>query len=547
LKNRQSKAERRREDFVMRVVALGPSGKTETFATKSKTVLIGRLLPTLSDQLGLDDAKVSGRHARLTYEAGEYWIEDLGSTNGTWVDKKKIKAKTKTRLKPESTVIIGQTTLTVEAAPEAIPETPSPPPSGKKKKELKEETPVEIVEAGGSLSDLFLSGGSGEAARRKLSAVCEMVESLGEIENLESLASVLLDHLHRAFPHLGRGGRSGLLLGEDLVLKAFRPEDQPPTCSLTLARYVLTQKKGCLWLRDVSSGIDPSASLIHAGVQSAMYAPMIWKGEILGVLYLDASSQKAVFDLDDLRLMQSLATQGAIFIKNLLFQQTMQRESIIKARLLAQFPRPIAERLARQPGRLAVVSERVETVTILFADVRGFTKLTATLEPEQSVQMLNDMFHDLTPIVLKQNGTVDKYIGDAILAVFGSPDPDERQWEHALQAALEMQAAIERLASGRWKGKPAFEIGIGLHTGPVIHGFIGAPERMEYTVIGSTINSASRYCDAAAAGEILISPAIYARLHHDLEVEHPPREIETKHEGKIKAYRVRGWKGKRKE
>jgi adenylate cyclase len=530
----------------MRVIVRGPSGKTETFTTKSKTVLIGRLLPVLPDQLGLDDAKVSGRHAHLTFEGGEYWIEDLGSTNGTWVDKKKIKAKAKTRLKPESTVLIGQTTLTVDATPDAVPLAPSPA-IARKKEHSPEETPVEIVEAGQSLADLFLAGGSLESIRLKLTAVCEMGESLGEIENLESLASILLNHLHRAFPNLGRRGHSGLLLGDDLVLKAFRPEDQPPTCSLTLARHVLTNKKGCLWHLDASSGIGPSASLIHAGVQSAMYTPVIWKGDVLGVLYLDASSQKAMFDLDDLRLMQSMAAQAALFIKNLLFQQTMQRDSMVKARLLAQFPKPIAERLARQPGRLAVVSERVEMVTILFADVRGFTKLTATLEPEQSVQMLNDMFHDLTPIVLKQNGTVDKYIGDAILAVFGSPDPDERQWEHAVQAALEMQAAITHLASGRWKGKTVFEIGIGLHTGPVIHGFIGAPERMEYTVIGSTINSASRYCDAAAPGEILISPAIYARLHHDLEVEHPPREIETKHEGKIKAYRVRGWKGKKKE
>jgi len=527
----------------MRIMAKGLAGKAETLITKSKAVLIGRLLPSLPDQLGLDDAKVSGRHARLTYENNEFWIEDLGSTNGTWVDKKKIKPKAKTRLKPDSTILVGQTTITVEATAEAPPTAPLPSRAGKKISSA-EATPIEAVEAGMSVADLVLTGGTREADRFKLRAICEMNESMGEIENIDSLAVLLLDHLHRAFPHLGRSGHSGLLLGDDLVLKAFRPENQPPTCSLTLARYVLANKKGCLWHLEASEEVEPSASLIHAGVCSAMYAPMIWKGDILGVLYLDASSKKAVFNLDDLRLMQSIATQGALFMKNLLFQQTMQRESLVRARLLAQFPRHIAERLARQPGRLSIVSEQVEAATVLFADVRGFTKLTSGLEPEQSVQMLNDLFHDLTPIVLKYGGTVDKYIGDAILAVFGSPDPDERQWEHAVQAALEMQTSVRKLAAGRWKGKPVFEIGIGIHTGPVIHGFIGAPERMEYTVIGSTINSASRYCDAAARGEVLISPAIYSRLHHDIEVEHPPREIETKHEGKIRAYLVLRWKGK---
>ena len=83
-----------------------------------------------------------------------------------------------------------------------------------------------------------------------------------------------------------------------------------------------------------------------------MYVPLIWKGEVMGVLYLDAVSGKAEFDLEDLRLMQTIAAQAAMFIKNLSLQQTMQREALVKARLLAQFPRSIAERLARQPGRM---------------------------------------------------------------------------------------------------------------------------------------------------------------------------------------------------
>jgi len=529
----------------MRIITIGPSGNREEFSTKSNSVLIGRQLDPRPDQLGLEDAKASSRHACLTVESGETWIEDLGSTNGTWIDKRKIKAKTKTRLMPGSTVLIGQTTIRVESDAEPVSRKASVP-SPVKGTRTAGETPVEVVDAGSSMADLFLSGGSVEAVRLQLSTVCGLIESLGQVENIEVLASVLLDHLHRSFPYLGKNSHSGLLLGDNLILKAFRPEDRPPTCSLTLARHVLSDKKACLWHLDSTSGVDPSASLAQAGVQSAMYAPLIWKEDVLGVLYLDMSSRKSMFSLDDLKLMQALAMQGAMFIKNLYYQQVMQREAVVKARLLAQFPRPIAERLARQPGSLAVVSERVETATVLFSDVRGFTKLTSALEPELAVQMLNDMFHDLTPIVLKHYGTVDKYIGDAVLAVFGSPDPDDLQWEHAVQAALEMQSAIKHLASGRWKGRTAFQIGIGIHTGPVIHGFVGAPERMEYTVIGSTINSASRYCDAAAAGEILISPATYARLHHNIEVEYPPREVETKHEGKIKAYLVRSWKGKKK-
>ena len=101
-------------------------------------------------------------------------------------------------------------------------------------------------------------------------------------------------------------------------------------------------------MRPAGSSRRPASS--DLGVQSAMYVPLIWKGEVLGVLYLDASSRKAAFGIDDLRLMQVMATQAAMFVKNLSLQQVLQREAVVKSRLLAQFPRPIAERLARQPG-----------------------------------------------------------------------------------------------------------------------------------------------------------------------------------------------------
>jgi adenylate cyclase len=519
----------------MRIIHTDPSGKTEELVTEAAFVLIGRGLPPGRDRLGLTDTKVSSRHARLSVENGECWIEDLGSTNGTWLGRARIAARA--RVAPGALIRVGQTTIRIEDIPAAAGSSPSCPDGIPET-----EKPAAVVEAGQSLLDLVLAGSGGGAARFRLSAAYELSAALGEIDNLEGMASTLLSHLPLAFPQAARSGHSGLLVGKDLVLKAFRPENEAPTCSLTLARRVAAERRSCLWRIDESAG-GGSESLVQAGVRSAMYAPLIWKGEILGVLYLDASSPKALFDKDDLGLMQIMATQAAMFMKNLNLLQVMQREAMVKSRLLAQFPKTIAERLASQPGQLAVLSERVEAVTVLFSDVRGFTKMAAGMEPDQVVQMLNDMFHDLTPIILKANGTVDKYVGDAILAVFGSPDPDEQQWGHAIQAALEMQNAMRALAAGRWRDRTPFRIGIGIHTGPVIHGFIGTPERREYTVIGNTINVASRYCTGAGADEILISPETYARAHQVIEVEHPPREIETKHEGLLKAYKVRGWKG----
>jgi adenylate cyclase len=521
----------------MKIFPSGPQGPIRPFSSRSVSVLIGRQLPRKSDTLGLDDAKVSANHARLSFEKGEYWIEDLGSMNGTWIDMRRIKPHEKIKFPKTAAILVGTTTLRLEEpSPEEAAAPPSEPADDGSARSLKG-----AVQAGQSLSELYLSGSSQETARARLAEMCELSAALSGAETAEAVAAAVADHLQRSFPRAGKGTHYGILLGDDLVLKAFRPEDAPPTPSLALARQAIARREAGLWEIDASGPEDKSASIVRTGIQTAMYAPLLWKGEALGVLYTDTTSLKSPFCPDDLKLLQAIAAHAAMSLKSLALQRTLQREESVRTRLLAQFPRPVAERLARQPGRLFLASERVEPATIMFSDVRGFTSLTAKLEPEEAVQMLNDMFQELTPIVLKHGGTVDKYIGDALLAVFGSPDPDEKQWEHAVRSALEMQEAVKRLAGSRWSSKVAFKIGIGIHTGPLIHGFIGAPERMDYTVIGNTINLASRISDGAGPGEILISPDAYARIHDAIEVELPPRVFETKHEGPMKAYRVIRW------
>ena len=111
--------------------------------------------------------------------------------------------------------------------------------------------------------------------------------------------------------------------------------------------------------------------------------------------------------------------------------------------------------------------ERADPVTILTSDVRGFTALSAEMDPHDVVQMLNELFGVCIPIIFKYNGTVDKFVGDAILAVFGSPEPDDYQWANAVKAAMEMQKAIERLGEERReRGLAVCQVGIGIHTGP---------------------------------------------------------------------------------
>ena len=179
---------------------------------------------------------------------------------------------------------------------------------------------------------------------------------------------------------------------------------------------------------------------------------------------------------------------------------------------MRQFSPKVAERLLTLRGRLRLGGERSE-VTILNADIRGFTNLAHEMDPDEVVHLLNEYFAAVVPVIFARNGTIDKYMGDAILAVFGSPESDPEQHENAVRAAEEMQAAVAKLNLDRQRrGEPCREFGIGVHCGEVVHGFVGTSDRMEFTVIGDVVNRTARYCSAAEGGQVLVSAEMYERV-----------------------------------
>jgi adenylate cyclase len=178
-------------------------------------------------------------------------------------------------------------------------------------------------------------------------------------------------------------------------------------------------------------------------------------------------------------------------------------------------------------------------VTILISDIRGFTQLTSRLGAQRMSDLLNECFPPLIEAIFSQDGTIERFVGDAIFAVFGSPEPDDNQHEHAVRAALEMQEAIKTLSESREEREvETCALGIGIDCGEAMHGFIGNAERMEYAVIGDVANRASRFCAGAREGEVLISPEVHQWVWNLVTAEQTT--IETKHEGNFTAYRIKG-------
>jgi adenylate cyclase len=324
----------------------------------------------------------------------------------------------------------------------------------------------------------------------------------------------------------------------ELLLLAHVPMGGPKV-STTLANNVMESKSACIWIRGQQ---ELTASLDRYGVHSGIYAPLIWQKETLGVFAVSSGDSKAELNREDLKLIVALAHHAAMALANARLQNDLRQKNELLERMLTNFSPRVRGALLDKASRgaLRLGGEKSE-VTILCSDVRGFTKTSEKLSTDQIVDLLNDYFSGLVDAIFRYDGTIDKFLGDGILAVFGSPERDTAQHEKALRAAMAMQEAMRQKNQARGaRGMVTCEIGIGLHCGEVFHGFIGTTDRMEFTVIGDAVNRTARYCAGAQGGQILLSPLLFQRTWKLADVR--PTKIDTKHEGEFEAYELNALK-----
>jgi adenylate cyclase len=514
-------------------------GNEKIFDRPLESVVIGR--PRHGVQVDIDltpDLRVSRPHARISFAEGQYWIEDLGSANGTEVDGQPIKGAGKVGLEPGRSVQISDTALTVDIR---VGKPDFEPGWAAQDRTLVDthDTRLDIAEMIDATAPVFEPGKPIDPDRAQALAVLyELPLQFGEQTELDALFQTIIERLVEIVPAATRGA---LLLEDqtsgELLLKAHVPAGQP-SVSMTLASTTMSRRQGFIW----REGLDPSQSQFMNRIKAGMYVPLIWKGRLLGVACVDNSDGGTIFTADDLRLMLAVAHYAAMAAMQHQLQNELRRNAALLSRLLTNFSPKIRDALMSRAahGRLRLGGERSEVV-LLGSDIRGFTLLTSGMDTDDVMDLLNDYFSALVEAIFKYDGTVDKITGDAILAVFGSPEPDPLRHEKAVRAALAMQSAmIEVSEQRRRRGQPTCTIGIGVHCGEVLHGFIGSNDRMELTIIGEAANWTSRYCTGAAGGEILISPALHQRLWRHIDAE--LTTIETKHEGNLTAYRLCGLK-----
>lgn len=274
--------------------------------------------------------------------------------------------------------------------------------------------------------------------------------------------------------------------------------------------------------------IDPSRSVIEQGIVASMCTPLKAGDRVLGVLYADSIRLGRSLVQDDLDFLAGFANQAALAIDNAMLHERLRSEAVAREKLTRFFPPATAERIMSAEGaRLAVVET---CVTALFCDISNYSTFAARLAPRDVIDLLNEYFPLVAQAVFDAGGTLEKYIGDALLAIWGAPFSRDDDADRAVAAAIAMMRAVK---------DRRFGVHIGLHTGPVAAGNIGTAQYLQYAAVGQTTNLASRIASVASEGEIVLSEETVAamRVRPEGLVHLPPTSVKG-HDAPLSLYRL---------
>jgi adenylate cyclase len=517
-----------------RLIISSPDGKNGILELNKPVITVGR---GNANDLVLNDPSVSRFHAVIKLRDNSIFIADRGSTNGLVLNDKKINKETE--LKNGDVALVGLYKLLLEnVGEEGIQvrrgEWPSTlnnimhgrdeqavlPRSGAvPKNDLTDlSSRVKKLERENYLLMVLYEAGKALNSKLALEHICEQVVSLAcLIEGVERGFVMLFDEHGEVVRQSevryrdpsNSGNRPQIILSKS-VLEMVRKEKQP------------------ILIDDVSEDerFSGSESLKISGLRSAMCAPLVGKDRLFGILYVDNLERASAFTQEELNVFALVAAQAGAAIDNAaahekIAQQAMQRTAL--ERFLA--PEVVEMVVANPDIRLGGINQEV---TVMFADIRGFTAMSEKMEPGRVVEILNEYFTRVTDVIFDNGGTLDKYMGDAVMAVFGAPISKGNDAANAVNSAVQIQRLLIELnrdaAARKW---PELRVGIGINTGTAIAGNIGSPRRLDYTVVGDAVNTAQRLMTNANGGQVLISESTAKKLGKNFDLERLP-ELKVK-------------------
>ena len=508
------------------------SGRSWQYQLDTKTVCtIGR---AMDNGIVLDDPRVSRYHAHIRYENSHFVAVDGWYLNGQ-LKRSANKAYVNGQaileypLEAGDRVTIGSSTLDFE-----VPAVNAASTVDYDDKPLGQ-TQVFVSASellGNVLKASASTSGEKNAAerdkelatlRRKASILTEMYEMskvLGGGFDLDAVFAKATDIIFRmteadrvvALLTDGTNAETGEAEIKPVATRTRIPEMEETARKMTIGRTItrtVMRDRVALLSQDAAADerFNRAASIVSQGVRSTICAPLVTESGVHGALYADRLEPFSTFKEDDLELVTAVAAQAAIAVENARAHERLAREEVARANYGRFMPEWVVKQMLENPESFKLGGVN-QIITVLFADIRGFTRLSEHAAPEKVVQLLNRYFSEMTEIIFANGGTLDKYIGDGLMALFGAPTVTPNDATNAINAAVGMQRAIGGINDDlRADGLPDIAVGIGLHTGVATVGYIGSERRSEYTAIGDTVNLSARLESNCAGGRILISDA----------------------------------------
>ncbi|HEX2680127.1 MAG TPA: adenylate/guanylate cyclase domain-containing protein [Candidatus Dormibacteraeota bacterium] len=532
---------------------LSTTGEQAIDLQPGRVVVVGR---AVTSDVPIYDPTISRRHAEVSLADGGVKVRDVGSSNGTFLNGARISEAVATE---NDVITFGKVAFRVKhvSAPALRPQVV--PPVSAEFPGTKPGSPGTIVRqmpvnVSGGVPAIVTAAPSGashlkvtaksleELREKKLELLLEISKELSKQQELDRLLDKIVEF---TFQVMNVDRVSILLLEEgELVPRISRGRTAQSAASKhvpqSIARRVVEDRVAILSDNTAADERFKGKSILIQSVRSAMCTPLMGTDqEVLGILYVDNLTATHSFSDDDLKFLIAFGSLAAVALENSQRSERLRREALVLQNFQRYFAPNLAAQIVQQEGAVQLGGTK-RPVIIFFSDIRGFTPLSETMGPDDIATLLTEYFTEMVDIVFEHAGTLDKFMGDAIMALWGAPIAHEDDADRAMACALAQLAALEKL-NEKWKaqGRPELRIGIGINFGEVFAGNIGSDRRLEYTVIGDAVNTAKRLCDSAGPNEILLSEPFHQLLKKRPVLETlEPIQVKGKSK-KVPVYRVK--------
>lgn len=472
------------------------------------------------------DRLVSKEHSTIEERSDGYWILDLGSRNGTFVNNRLIDREA--RLRNGDQITLGSTKVLfsehgsegtgmhrVTIGPDAISPRIHSKISASDSSDYLPENSVRDIEA---LRRDY------ERLRRAFRLHQEIALEL----NLDALLEKLLDHLFANLT-VDRGvillysDRTGEMEPRKVKTRDGSESTDEIAISKTILNQVASERTAVLSFdASVDSRFSGAQSIILQHIRSTMCVPLLARDKLLGAIHVDTRVETGAFTDKDLGVLQGLASLAALWVENTFLVKRSEAEAVTRQQFERLLSPNLVEKIVGGEIQIQKGGEQ-RNCTVLFADIRGFTRMSEDQPAHEIVHMLNEYFEMMVDVVFRYEGTLDKFIGDELMAIWGAPVGHENDPEMAIRAAVHMQASLKEFNElRRTEGQRPIQIGIGLASGNIVAGYMGSTRTMSYTVIGPSVNLAARLCSAAEAGQILVPEELLASVRDVVAFEEQP-------------------------